>query len=344
MLDAHHAEMRRVARNAGLTYATDQKPGIQRRGRMRKWDYIDPKGKKIRDVSVLERIRKLAVPPAYKRVWINPDPKGHLQATAFDARGRKQYRYHAKWRECRDGGKFTQLLEFSRILPAIRRRTRLDMRKGQLSQTKVVACIVQLLDRTLIRVGNEEYARTNQSFGLSTLKTQHAHVRGKRIHFEFKGKSGVFHEVDLDDARLAKIIHACQKLPGKNLFQFLDEAGKRHSVGSSDVNRYLEETTGCHFTAKDFRTWAGTVRAAVSLAKIGGCEGVTQAKRNIAQAIKEVSQCIRNTPAVCRKAYIHPEILNAYLEGDRVRTGGKARGGLSAEERAVAAFLRKRLA
>jgi DNA topoisomerase-1 len=302
------------ARAAGLHYTTDTKPGISRRRNGSGFIYVAPSGKRVRDRAELERIRRLVIPPAWTDVWICPDPRGHVQATGRDARGRKQHRYHPRWREVRDETKYHRMIGFARALPAIRRRTAADLRKQGLKLEKVVAAIVQLLEKTLIRVGNDEYARQNRSFGLTTLRDGHVEVKGGRVRFAFRGKSGVEHEVDLDDRRLARVVRQCQDLPGYDLFQYLDENGERRTIGSSDVNEYLRSVTGHEFTSKDFRTWAGTVLAAQLLHAVD-FTSESQAKKNIIRAVEEVAKRLGNTKAVCRKCYIHPAIFESYMDG-----------------------------
>jgi DNA topoisomerase-1 len=292
------------------------------------------------------------IPPAWQDVWICPDPLGHLQAIGRDARGRKQYRYHARWREARDEVKYGRLAAFARALPVIRRRIQEDLSQPGLTRKRVLAAVVQLLEKTLIRVGNEEYARDNHSYGLTTLRDQHAKIAGHRVTIEFKGKSGIRHAVDLHDARLARIIKACRDLPGYELFQYLDGHGRRQSIGSADVNAYLRELTGENFTAKDFRTWAGTVLAAKALAVRAQFRSPTEAKRNIVKAVAEVAGRLGNTKAVCRKSYIHPAIVDCYMQGvtltlpaARLQTtrAGKAILSLSPEETAVVGLIARRL-
>ena len=300
---------------AGLRYVNDAALGIRRKRSGRGFRYTDPNGEKITDRATLGRIKSLGIPPAWEDVWICPRPNGHIQATGRDARGRKQYLYHPRWREARDETKFARLAIFGASLPRIRKRTTVDLTQPGLPQEKVLATVVQLLDLTLIRIGNEEYARANESYGLTTMRQSQVEVNGAQIQFEFQGKSGKQHTVAVRDPRLARIIRRCEELPGYELFQYVDEAGERHSVESSDVNGYLQEITGQHFTAKDFRTWGGTVIAARALRELGGAETETEAKKNIVEAIKRAARELGNTPAVCRRAYIHPDILNAYLEG-----------------------------
>ena len=333
---------------AGLRYVNDRTmPGIRRIGRGKR--YIDANGHAISSREVIQRITSLAIPPAWRDVWICPDPLGHLQATGRDARGRKQYRYHARWCEVRDEVKYGRLIAFAAALPRIREQTAADLGRAGLPREKVLATIVQLLEKTLIRIGNDEYARNNHSFGLTTMRDRHAEVNGTRVHFEFRGKGGIAHHVDLHDARLARIVKRCHDLPGYELFQYVDAGGQRQVVGSADVNHYLHEIVGEAFTAKDFRTWAGTVLAAREVAALARCRSAKEAKRNIARVVACVAKQLGNTAAVCRKSYIHPAILDAYIDGVVVTL--KARGGrsghdntaLSPLESAVVAMLQRRL-
>jgi len=307
-------EDRASARAAGLRYANDRRPGITRRRSGKGFAYRRPDGSAV-DAPTRERIRALAIPPAWTDVWICPDPAGHLQATGRDARRRKQYRYHARWRSHRDEAKFEQLLDLSRVLPRIRARCDRDLAKPGLSREKVLAAVVRLLEATLIRVGNDEYARLNRSFGLTTLRTRHATVRGSAIRFRFRGKSGQQHEVGLRDQRLARIVRRCQDLPGQELFQYLDADGEPHDISSDDVNDYLREISGADVTAKDFRTWAGTVLAYRALRALAPGTGERDAQRNVVEAVRLTAGRLGNTPAVARQSYVHPAILEAYLDG-----------------------------
>lgn len=337
------------ARVAGLRYVDDRStPGIRRRGRRPHFRYVLPNGHVLVRRSELRRIRGLGIPPAWTDVWICPDPDGHLQATGRDARGRKQYRYHVRWREVRDEVKYGRLIAFAEALPDIRRCTASDLQRPGLQRAKVLATVVQLLEKTLIRVGNEEYARQNGSVGLTTMKDGHARVRGGTVRFSFRGKSGIRHAIDLQDARLARIVRACRDLPGQELFQYVDDEGRTQTVGSADVNTYLRELTGQDFTAKDFRTWAGTVLAAQALAALRPGTTTAQAKRNVIKAVESVAKRLGNTRAVCRKCYIHPAILDAYMEGATIRaiaTRAKLsdRRALAPEEREVVALIARRL-
>jgi DNA topoisomerase-1 len=339
------------AKIAGLRYVNDERtPGIRRLGSAKRVRYVGPNGRTISARAELARIKALVIPPAWKHVWICPDPRGHLQATGRDARGRKVYRYHPLWRGVRDEAKYGRLIAFAQALPRIRRQTGTNLRQSGLPREKVLAVAVQLLEKTLIRVGNEEYARDNGSIGLTTMRDQHAKIHGTKITFEFRGKSGVAHAVDLNDRRLAKIVKACRDLPGYELFQYVDEDGKRQTIDSADVNAYLREISGEDFTAKDFRTWAGTVLAARALADVKTFRSNAEAKRNVVKAIESVAKRLGNTKAVCRKCYIHPAILEAYMDGATIDTLKaravkltRSRGALSGEEAAVVAIIERRL-
>jgi DNA topoisomerase I len=340
------------AKAAGLRYVSDAKPGIQRKRSGSGFRYIDRDGKPLRETETLARIKSLVIPPAWTDVWICPVPNGHLQATGRDARGRKQSRYHPRWREVRDETKYQHVMTFGKALPGIRDHVEQDLALSGLPRPKILATIVRLMETTLIRVGNEEYARTNKSYGLTTMRGKHVEVRGSAITFSFQGKSGVHHAIDLDDRRLAKIVRRCQDLPGYELFQYLDADGERHTVDSTDVNDYLREMTGQDFTAKDFRTWAGTVLACAALQELEAFESQTQAKKNVLEAIKTVAVRLGNTPSVCRKCYVHPAVVECYMAGELVK--GKSRPTrrkaneyltlLKDEEAAMLHLLRKRLA
>jgi DNA topoisomerase-1 len=308
------------ARLAKLRYVTDERPGIRRKKRGEGFTYFDHKGQPIRDKMTLIRIRRLVIPPAWTDVWISPYDNGHLQATGRDARGRKQYRYHARWREVRDETKFTKIVHFARALPEIRRHVEKDLKLSGLSRRKVLATVVRLLETTMIRVGNDEYARTNDSYGLTTMHDKHVTVNGSQVHFSFRGKSGKWHTVKLADRRLARIVGHCQDLPGQELFQYLDEEGAQRDVTSQDVNDYIREIAGEEFTAKDFRTWAGTVLAAMALQEFERFDSKAQRKRNIVRAIEHVAGRLGNTPTVCKKCYVHPVILESYLDGSMLDT------------------------
>jgi DNA topoisomerase-1 len=340
-------DMEIAAKEAGLTYTHLDRPGISRKRTGKHFAYFDYSGKKISDPQVIDRINHLVIPPAYKDVWINPSPRGHIQAVGKDARGRTQYRYHPRWRETRDSSKYGKMIEFGNALPRIRRRVATDLRLPGLKRNKVLATIVKLLETTLIRVGNEEYAKSNKSFGLTTIRNRHVEVKGSKIHFNFRGKSGVEHAIDLQDKRLAKVIRSCQELPEQELFEYVDEEGGRHPISSSDVNQYLKEISGKDFTAKDFRTWAGTVMAASALQAFEACTSESQAKRNVVAAIESVAKKLGNTKAVCRKCYVHPAVLEAYVDGTladalRQAIGKKLVRLLHPDEAAVMRFLKSR--
>jgi DNA topoisomerase-1 len=303
------------AEAAGLRYVTDAAPGIRRKRHGRGFAYIGVDGAVIRDRTELERIRKLVIPPRWNEVWICPNPAGHLQVTARDARGRKQYRYHPRYRAVRDETKFGRMVAFSEILPSIRERVERDIALPELSRDKVLATVVWLLERTLIRVGNDEYARDNGSFGLTTLRRRHVTVSGAKLRFEFRGKSGIAHSVAVTDRRIARIVQHCQELPGQELFQYLDGDGRRQSVDAGDINDYLRRITGRQVTAKDFRTWAGTTLAATALRDFGAFTAEKKGKANVVAAIDQISRRLGNTRAVCRKYYVHPAIIEAYMQG-----------------------------
>lgn len=340
------------AEEAGLRYVTDDAPGVTRRRAGRGWAYYGVDGPKITDEKRIAWFNRLAIPPAWTDVWICPDRRGHLQATGRDARGRKVYRYHPRWRDVREEAKYERMLAFARVLPRIRQRIEEDLARPGLPREKVLAAVVALLERTRVRVGNEEYARDNRSFGLTTLRNRHARIRGGTMTFAFKGKAGKEHEVELADRRLARIVARCQELPGQQLFQYVDDDdGQRRAVTSDDVNVYLREITGHDFTAKDFRTWAGTVLAAMALQEFQAFDDAAQAKKNVVRAIESVAEKLGNTPAVSRASYVHPQIIDAYLEGDLLRevreeADRKLRhelAELTSEEAAVYALLRQRL-
>ena len=307
-----------AAEEAGLRYVSDEQPGYTRRRRGQSFQYFDTDGKLIQDEARLLRIGRLAIPPAYHDVWICPLPNGHIQATGRDDRSRKQYRYHARWRAIRDENKYDRILTFAAALPKIRRRVQADLKLSELKREKVLAAVLQLLERTFIRVGNEEYARQNKSFGLTTMKDRHVKVRGKKLQFRFRGKGGKEHEIDFMDRRLAKIVRKLQDLPGQDLFQYFDEEGKLCNVTSQDANDYLREITGEDFTAKDFRTWAGTVLTAMALNAQEKFATKKEAKSNLKNAIAAAAKLLRNTPTVCRKCYVHPAIVESYLNGNLI--------------------------
>lgn len=329
---------RASVRRAGLRFVTDTAAGISRERRGGGFRYLGPTGRPVHTAAVLRRISRIVIPPAWKRVWICRDARGHIQATGFDARGRKQYRYHADWTLERESRKFDDLTEFARVLPRIREQVRRDLRRTGLPRERVLAAVVYLMERTLIRVGNDQYARTNGSYGATTLRKRHVSVRGERVRIEFAGKSGVAHEISVRDSRLSHVVASCQELPGQDLFEYLSEDGTVCRVRSNDVNDYLREISGSEFTAKEFRTWAGTVLAARALAGMDSPKTATAARRNIVEAVREVAAELGNTAAVCRKSYIHPTVLDAYAAGRLSNAPPLARprshpAGLSREER-----------
>ena len=339
------------AEDAGLRYVSDRMPGVRRRRAGNGFSYIGPDGARVTDPDRVAWIRGLAIPPAWTDVWISPIRRGHLQATGRDARGRKQYRYHPRWREVRDEAKYGRLIEFARALPRIRRRTDRDLRRRGLPREKVLALVVRLLETTLIRVGNDEYARENRSYGLTTMRDRHVEVRGATMRFTFRGKSGKEHDIDVRDERLARIVRQVQELPGQNLFQYRDADGARQDVASGDVNDYLREISGDEFTAKDFRTWAGTVAAAMALQEFTQIDDEAGRKKAIVRAIETVAERLGNTPTVCRACYVHPDVLDSYLDGSlvdalsrRARGVGRGAHALQAEEAAVLGLLQERLA
>ncbi|WP_263382578.1 DNA topoisomerase IB [Granulicella arctica] len=306
------------AKAAGLRYVSDTRPGIQRRRRGESFGYVDADGSPVRDKETLARIKALVIPPAWSEVWICPNPKGHLQATGRDVKGRKQSRYHPHWREVRDETKYERMLIFGEALPRIRQKVEHDLSLPGLPRAKVLATIVRLMETTLIRIGNEEYARSNKSYGLTTMRNRHVQVDGATVTFTFLGKSRVQHAIDVSDRRLAKIVQRCMDLPGYELFQYIDPEGDHRTIDSADVNEYLQEIADGHFTAKDFRTWAGTVLACMTLQEFEAFESESQAKKNVVQAIKQVAERLGNTVSVCRKCYIHPAVLQHYMGGSMV--------------------------
>ncbi|QEH37122.1 Eukaryotic DNA topoisomerase I, catalytic core [Aquisphaera giovannonii] len=341
-----------VARAAGLRYSSDTRPGISRKRAGKGFRYLDPAGRTVKDEATLSRIRSLAIPPAWTGVWICPHETGHIQATGRDARGRKQYRYHPRWRTTRDDTKYGRMVAFSRVLPRIREQTDADLKLPGMPRRKVLAAVVRLLELSLIRVGNDEYARTNRSYGLTTIRNRHASVQGSTIRFKFRGKSGVAHEIEVDDPRLARIVRRCQELPDQELFGYVDEDGVVRDVSSSDVNEYLREIAGEQFTAKDYRTWAGTVLAALALQEFESFDSDAQAKKNVVRAIERVAERLGNTPSVCRKCYVHPAVIDSYLDGSMIKALQKrasraideSKGTLRPEEAAVMALIQNRLA
>ncbi|WP_430911199.1 DNA topoisomerase IB [Methylobacterium sp. sgz302541] len=342
---------RDAAAEAGLRYVDDGMPGLTRRRSGKGFRYLDAKGAAVRDETTLARIRSLAIPPAYTDVWICPRRNGHIQATGRDAKGRKQYRYHPDFREAREAAKFGHVMAFADALPGIRARIDADMGRRGLPREKVLATVVHLLETTLIRVGNDDYARTNRSYGLTTLRDPHVRIAGSDLTFRFKGKSGKEWNLSLKDRRVARIVKACQDLPGQELFQYLDGDGTRRDVTSGDVNDYLREITGQDITAKDFRTWAGTVLAALALREFESFDSEAVAKKNVRSAIEAVAARLGNTPTICRKCYIHPQLIDCYLEGglllqvkDAVETElSEELASLRPEEAAVLSLLRNRL-
>jgi DNA topoisomerase-1 len=340
-----------AAEGAGLVYVNDDLPGLRRRKHGDSFRYTDPAGRPIKDPQTLARIRALAIPPAYTDVWICPKANGHLQATGRDARGRKQYRYHSRFREIRDSAKYDHMLAFAAALPAIRARIDQDLKRSGLPREKVLATVVRLLETTMIRVGNADYAKQNKSYGLTTLRTRHVAVEGSELRFDFKGKSGKRWRLSIRDRRVAKVVKAAQELPGQHLFQYVDADGAQREVTSNDINAYLREISGADITAKDFRTWTGTVLAALALSEYEAFDSAAAAKRNVRRAIETVAARLGNTPTVCRKCYVHPEILDSYLSQSlaleaREQVEKEVREELarfSPEEAIVLAFLHRRL-
>lgn len=334
-----------------LTFLTDDAPGISRKRTAKGFRYVDPFGKPVRDAATLARIKSLAIPPAWSKVWISPVADAHLLATGRDARMRKQYRYHPLWREVRDRAKYERTISFANALPKIREQVEADLKKPGISREKVLATVVLLLETTLIRVGNKEYARENGSFGLTTMRDRHAKIAGSEVRFQFRGKSGKDHVISVRDRRLARLVRRCQEIPGQQLFQYFDENGERRGVESADVNAYLREITGEEFTAKDFRTWAGTLLAATALQELDSFESAAEAKRQLSGAVGSVAKKLGNTPAICRTCYVHPDVIDEFLEGTLAATlRSKIEGrllnlpnGLSAEEAAVVALLQRRM-
>jgi DNA topoisomerase-1 len=329
----------------GLVYSSDAQPGYRRRREHGRFVYFTPRGVRVRAARTLARIRRLAIPPAYTDVWICRDARGHLQAIGRDARGRKQYRYHPDWRAARDASKYGRLVDFVQHLPALRAAVQRDLALPDLPRRKVLALVVRLLETTSIRVGNEEYSRQNHSYGLTTLQMRHFELHGSSMRFRFRGKNGKFHDVHLQDARLAALVRHVQELPGQDLFQFVDTGGEVHTIGSADVNAYIREHTATDFSAKDFRTWTGTLLAAQELAGAGCAESAAETKRRINAAIARVSRSLGNTPAVCRASYVHPAVFDAYRRQRLPRPGAPRRApprrGLSVFERAVLRLLRR---
>lgn len=340
------AELAATLEGARLIYVSDLDPGLGRKRAGKGFSYLGLDGRALRDKKLLTRLKALAIPPAWTGVWICPTATGHIQATGRDERGRKQYIYHADWGVYRDAAKFGHMRTFGELLPRIRRRVARDMSLPGLPKDKVLAVVVRLLELTLIRVGNSTYAESNGSYGLTTLRKKHVDVSGTTVEFDFVGKSGKDWDVELKDARLARIIRRCEALPGYRLFKYVDDAGETRSIESSDVNAYLRDITGEDVTAKDFRTWAGTVAATLLLSELEPFTSKTQATKNVASVIKEVAKKLGNTPAICRKSYVHPDILSCYLEGTlagqlAAKRGGTQPRGLYKEEVSVLNFLRR---
>jgi DNA topoisomerase-1 len=342
------AKVRRRARALGLVYTLDGGVGLRRRGRPGRFYYTDARGRKVTDRRALARIRSLAIPPAWADVWINANPRGHLQACGRDARGRKQYRYHTEWRELQESAKFGQLVAFARALPRLRRAVSAALRRSGLDAERMTAVVVRLLETSLIRVGNEEYARSNRSFGLTTLQDRHAAVTRRGICFEFAGKSGIDHRIVLADAELARLVRRTQELPGQQLFQYVDSDGRRHKLRSNDVNAFIRRHSGGDFTAKHFRTWAGTVLMALELAQQPPPETKRLAQKYVMVALRAVAERLGNTPAVARRSYVHPAVIDAYAAGSlpRLSSSGpwppvRPPNGLTRRERAVLQLLER---
>jgi len=337
------------AKEAGLRYVSDMSPGIRRKRHGNGFRYVHADGSAVKDRETLARIKSLVIPPAWNDVWICPEAKGHLQATGRDVKKRKQSKYHPRWREVRDETKYERMLIFGVALPTIRERVEQDLELPGLPREKVLATVVRLMEKTLIRVGNEEYARANDSYGLTTMRNRHVDVKGLTVTFTFKGKSGVRHTIDLQDRRIAKIVQRCQDVPGYELFQYIESDGTHRAIDSADVNAYLREISREEFTAKDFRTWAGTVLACRALQEFAGCSSATEAKKNITQAVKDVAERLGNTPTVCRKCYVHPAVIEFYLNGKLKGAGGRTKrasdddqpAGLRQEEQALMRLLRR---
>ena len=328
-------------RAAALRYVNDGGEGLSRRRVGRRFAYFYPGGRRVRDPNVIARLNSLAIPPAYTRVWICPDPDGHIQATARDARGRKQYRYHPRWREVRDATKFERMLAFGKALPKIRKQVEADLAASGMPREKVLATVVRLLETTLMRVGNDEYVRSNRSYGLTTLRNRHVSLNGNGVRFEFKGKSGITHRVTVNEPRIARIIRRCLDIPGHDLFNYLDEEGAPRPVRSTDVNAYLQAAAGADFTAKDYRTWAASVLAMAELERLP-CDSQRAARANIVTAMKAVAARLGNTAAICRKSYVHPAVLDAYQAGTLQNGVRRSSGGLAADEARFLRFLRDR--
>ncbi len=345
------AEVASAIAEEGLRYVSDAAPGYRRKRTGTSFTYYDKDGKRITDAAVISRIKSIGIPPAYEFVWICPSANGHIQATGLDARGRKQYRYHPKWRELREQNKYEHTLQFAAALPALRARVASDLKLDGLPREKVLATIVSLLEKTLIRIGNAEYAATNKSYGLTTMRRKHVAIGRGVLRFDFTGKSGKQWKLQVEDRRIVNIVRRCAEIPGQELFKYLDGNGVACTLGSGDVNAYIKEITKQDFTAKDFRTWAGTVLAALALSEFKKYDSQAEAKRKIVAAIETVAKQLGNTPAICRKSYVHPEILNAYLSGDLVKMLDakiaqkfkRQYANLTPDEIMVLAFLQKRI-
>ena len=336
----------KAAKAARLRYVIDDEAGILRQKQGKHFRYVNAVGETIHDADDIERIEKLRIPPAWTDVWISPYPNGHIQATGRDAKGRKQYRYHERWTQRRNLVKFSRMIAFGKALPGLRKHLQQDLKRSGLPREKVLATLIELLDTTHIRIGNVEYAKSNQSYGLTTLRDKHVEVQGSTLRFHFRGKSGKEHEVDIQDKRLARIVRMCKDVPGQELFQYVDEDGARHPITSGDVNDYLRAITGEDYTAKDFRTWSGTLLAIMAFRECAPCESFNQAKKQVTATIKEVAEALGNTPAVCRKYYVHPLVIDAYQDGtltDVLRHLKWLRhdNGLHPEERLVIEVLRQ---
>ena len=344
-------EIAAVIAEEGLRYVSDAAPGYSRKRTSTSFSFYDKDGERITNPDIIRRIKSIGIPPAYESVWICPSPNGHIQATGVDARGRKQYRYHPKWRELRDQDKYEHTMKFAAALPLLRQRVAADMKRDGLPREKVLATIVSLLEKTLIRVGNSEYANQNKSYGLTTMRRKHVEIKGSTLRFEFTGKSGKQWKLQVQDRRIAAIVRRCSEMPGHELFKYLDDEGQVGTIDSGDVNAYIKEITRQDFTAKDFRTWVGTVFAALALSEYKKYDSQAEAKRNVLAAFDRVAKQLGNTRAICRKCYIHPEILSAYMSGDLIRmTDAKIAdkfkrqyASLNADEVMVLAFLHKRL-
>jgi DNA topoisomerase-1 len=332
-----------------MRYVSDEMPGIRRRRAGKGFTYLDPDGERITDRAEIDRIKRLAIPPAWTDVWICPHPTGHILATGRDAKGRKQYRYHPQWRKVRDEAKFERTIAFGEALPALRRRVKKNMAATGLPKERVVSTVVALLDSCFARVGNEEYVKENNSFGLTTLRNRHAKFNGRKLELRFRAKGGKQHQVEISDPRIVHIVRRCYEIEGQELFQYLDDTGEAQPVSSGDVNTYLRDVTGEEFSAKDFRTWAGTVRCCAELAETELGEGDADRQRAVVEAVDKVAEALGNTRAVCRSCYIHPDVVDGFLDGSlhaayehRSAQGAASLRGLDAAERFTLAFLKRR--